>query len=99
MKAIQLKPVASQYVSVVVGGQQCSFSIYQKLDGLYFDLTVNGVTICNTRRIRNDVPLLRKSYFNVVGDFIMIDLQGASDPTFDGLGTRYQLLYFGEGDL
>jgi hypothetical protein len=93
MLRIPVAAVPSQQFSVVVAGQQCQFSIYQKSTGLYFDLTVNRKSVANTRRIRDGVLMVRHAYLGVVGDFMMMDLRGTSDPEYSGLGTRYALVY------
>ncbi len=96
MEIIPLQSLPSQRVSVVVGGQQCQFSVYQKAGRLYFDLSVNGESVCNTRLIRNGVFMLRQQYFGVIGDFMVIDQTGQSDPEYTGLGARWVLVYVNE---
>ena len=38
-------------------------------------------------------------YLGFVGDLMFADTQGASDSSYDGLGTRYLLVYLEVSDL
>ncbi|RYY79925.1 MAG: hypothetical protein EOO69_04470 [Moraxellaceae bacterium] len=93
MQSIPLQVLPSQVVSVVLAKQNCQITIYQKTTGLYFDLVVNGNPVVNTRLIRNAVPLVRYKHLGLLGDFMVMDMQGLSDPEYSGLGSRYQLTY------
>lgn len=42
---------------------------------------------------RDRVTLTRNTYGQFIGSLAFIDTQGTSDPTYDGLGDRYQLVY------
>ena len=42
----------------------------------------------------NEVGLVRESYLGFVGQLVFVDMQGSSDPTYDGLGSRYLLTYW-----
>lgn len=93
MQAIPLQAIPSQAVNVVLAKQNCQITIYQKTTGLYFDLVVNGQPVVNTRLIRNAVLLVRYKYLGLLGDFMVMDMQGLNDPEHRGLGGRYQLAY------
>jgi len=43
--------------------------------------------------------LVNDVYLGFSGDLEFVDTQGTDDPTFDGLGTRYQLVYLEPSDL
>lgn len=60
---------------------------------MYMTLTVNTQTLLSTVICRNLVKIVRYGYLGFVGNLVFIDTQGDSDPTYDGLGSRYQLLY------
>jgi hypothetical protein len=36
---------------------------------------------------------VRSAYLGFVGDLMFQDLQGTDAPTYDGLGSRFQLVY------
>lgn len=90
---IPITPVASQSFTVQLGGQNCAINIYQLSTGLYFDLAVNGSDIVNTMICLNLVGLIREDYLGFIGQLVFVDTQGTDDPTYDGLGTRFQLVY------
>ena len=74
-------------------------NIYQKITGLYMDLYVDnalviGGVICEDRN-----RIVRSKYLGFIGDFMFYDNHGKSDPTYDGLGNRYTLLYLEATDL
>lgn len=93
---IQIIPIAavpSQSFTIQLNGQSCAINIYQLETGLYFDLTVNNQNIVNTMICLNLVGLVREEYLGFVGQLAFVDTKGTSDPTYDELGTRYQLIY------
>lgn len=61
---------------------------------IYCDLTLNGAVVWSGRACLNGVSLRSQRYQPPLnGQLMFLDTQGASDPTWDGLGTRYQLLW------
>ena len=66
---------------------------------VYFDLYVSNVLIVAGVACLNGVALVRSSYLGFVGDLAFYDTQGSSDPVYQGLGTRYQLVYLLPGDV
>lgn len=93
MQSIALQPVPSQQLQVVLGGQNCQIAVYLLGEHLFVDLNVNGANISNAVRARDVIPLVPTAYLGFIGNLIFTDTQGTSDPTFDGLGSRYQLVY------
>ncbi len=47
----------------------------------------------------NGNRLVRDAYLGFSGDLAVVDTQGASDPVYTGLGTRYQMVYLAPADL
>lgn len=72
---------------------------------LAFSLDVAGVSITRTQNCLNLKRLLiNRQYLGFVGDFMFVDTQpdpvtGFADPQFEGLGTRWQLVYLEASDL
>ena len=93
MQLIPIKPTASQTFTIQLGTQFCKINLYQKFNGLYFDLIVNGETIVQTMICLNRVGLVRYAYLGFVGQLVFIDTQGDTDPNYEYLGTRYILAY------
>ena len=91
---VPLAPVPSQTLTVVLNGQNCEIQLRTLATGLYFDLTADGRVITTTVVCRNLARLLLdRAYLGFVGDFMFRDTQGADDPEFAGLGTRWVLIY------
>lgn len=93
MQQLAIQAVPSQQIKVVLGGQNCQIAIYQKSQGMFFDLNSNGEDVSIATICRNAVPLNPINYNGFQGNFIFIDTQGSDDPSYDGLGTRFQLIY------
>jgi hypothetical protein len=98
MQSIALQPVPSQQLQVVLGGQNCQIAVYLKGENLFVDLNSNGADISIAVIARDVIPLVPTTYLGFVGNLIFTDTQGSSDPTFDGLGSRYQLVYLTEAE-
>jgi hypothetical protein len=104
MQQVPLSSVPSQTLSVVLAGQPCQISVYQRRTGLFFDLLVSGVAIVKCRLCHNLTRLIVQSYQGFVGDFFFFDTQGDTQPNYTGLGSitdpgRYQLVYLEASDL
>lgn len=93
LQEIPLAAVPSQTLSIVLSGQNCQISVYQKSPGLYMDLAIDGVPVLATRPCRNTTPLVVQHYSAFVGDLAFVDTQGHDDPYYAGLGTRWRLGY------
>lgn len=93
MEQLSIQAVPAQRVSAVLGGQNVQLSIYQKTQGLFVDIASNGTDVSLGVLARNAVPLCPIVYTGFAGNFIFIDTQGVLDPTYAGLGSRYQLIY------
>ena len=94
MQILPLSAVPSQTFSVQLNNQNCLINLYQKSTGLYFDLFINNSPVIQSMLCLNEVGLVRESYLGFVGQLVFVDTQGSSDPTYDGLGSRYLLTYW-----
>ncbi len=103
---VPLQAVASQTVSVTLGAQPCTISVYQKVISvqdttgaiptvtpLFLDLYINGVLTVGGCLCRNTVKLVRDAYLGFVGDLVFYDTEGDADPVYTGLGSRFILVY------
>ena len=93
MQQIAIQTVPAQQLQIVLGGQNCQIAIAQKSTGIFVDVSANGVDISTTVLARDAIPLVPTTYLGFVGNLMFTDTQGTSDPTYDGLGTRYRLIY------
>ena len=99
MIGIPLSAIPSQTVYVTLGGQPVKLKIYTLATGLFMDVSVNGTVICSGVICLNSNKIVRESYSSFIGDFSFFDQQGTDDPTYDGLGARYRLVYLEASDL
>ena len=65
---------------------------------VYLDLYVSGVLIIGGVLCLNQNLIVRSAYLSFIGDLAFYDQQGATDPVYTGLGSRYLLFYFAPGD-
>lgn len=90
---IPLLATPSQTLSVRLGTQACTVHVYQKPTGLYLDLHVSDRLVVGGVACRNGDRIVRSAYLGFVGDLAFADTQGASDPEYGGLGSRWVLAY------
>lgn len=96
MIRIPLQAVPNQTAAVTLARQSVQIAVRQNGRHLYFDLVSNGVSIMRSRICRDRQRLLLDAtYRGFVGDFAFVDMQGDSDPSYTGLGSRFQLFYIG----
>ena len=60
---------------------------------MFVDINVNGADVVTGVIARDAVPLVCREYAGFSGNLVFIDTQGNSDPVYDGLGSRYSLVY------
>ena len=99
MMTIPLRAVASQTLSVVLAGQNCTINVYQKSTGLFLDLYIDDAPIVTAVLCHDRVKLVRDAYLGFAGDLFFADTQGVSDPVYTGLGAEFQLVYLETSDL
>lgn len=99
MLQISLVATPAQSFHTVLGQQEVDITIRQRSTGLYIDVSSGGVALVTGKLCRDRVKLIRHAYLGFVGDLCFIDTQGASDPSYEGLGDRYLLVYLEASDL
>jgi hypothetical protein len=95
MLVVPLAAVPSQTVDITLALQPAHITVRTIGSKLYFSL--DGVAVNRICRDRQRL-LVDSQYRGFVGDFAFVDTQGADDPTFAGLGSRYQLVYYNAGE-
>jgi hypothetical protein len=60
---------------------------------LYFSLETNNNEITNATICENLNPLIKQDYLGFSGNFLFVDTQGGSNPFYNGLNTRFLLVY------
>ncbi len=99
MQTIPISAVPSQKFNITLASQPCQISIYTLYTGLFMDVLLNNVPVCNGVLCQNNNRIVRASYSGFIGDLIFNDTLGTSDPVYMGLGTQYQLIYLEASDL
>jgi hypothetical protein len=99
MLVIPLLSVPSQTLQVVLNNQSVTLNIYQRFFGLFMDVYSSTDLIIAGVVCQNANYIVRSLYLGFSGDFSFLDSQGANDPYYTGLGTRYQLFYLFPSDL
>lgn len=98
-QGIPLNPVPNQTLQIVLAGQNCQITVYTAPNGLLFiDIEQNDAPVRVGVIAENLNKIIKYLYFGFSGDFVFVDTQpdpinGASDPLYAGLGTRFLLLY------
>ena len=104
MNTVPLRAIANQTVQAVLGGQNCSLRVYTRQSeassmvgvngaALFVDLAVNEVAVVSGIIAREGTLLLRYPRLGFVGDLLFVDMQGAADPQWTGLGDRWRLVW------
>lgn len=100
MQIIPINDVPNQTLNVNLAGQACTIRLYQTLSyGMYCDLYVNNILIIGGVICENLNRIVRDLYLGFIGDLCWNDTMGANDPSYPGLGTRYQFQYLSTTDL
>lgn len=99
MQLISLQPSKSQKVNVNLNGQNCQIKLHQRSTGVYMDLYVNEQPIMQGVICLNCNFMVRYAYLGFSGDLVFVDTQGAIDPSWDEIGTRFKLYYLTKEEI
>lgn len=98
MILVPTQAVPSQTMTIQLGNQNVQLNIYQQNYGLFMDVFVNNGLIIGGVLCKNLVRIVRNAYLNFIGDFVWYDITNSGlDPTYDGVGSRYLLVYLEQG--
>ena len=92
-QVLSLQPLPAQTFEVTLGGQDCEISLQQMATGLFASLNVSGVQVIAGRYCNDRVSLVRYAYLGFSGWLYFVDAQGGNDPSYEGLGSRFILVY------
>jgi hypothetical protein len=104
MQIVPLQPVPNQTSQIVLASQNCQLNVYQAPAGIFMDVLVNDEPIVTGVICQNKNRIVRSLYLGFSGDLVFQDLQpdpvlGPQDPSYSGLGSRFQLVYLSATDL
>lgn len=96
---VPLSPTPGQRLQIVLDDQNVTLTLRQKGARMYIDLDV-GVTRVMRGAIccdRTNVKQYKTMPFR--GGLFFVDTEGREAPQFEGLGTRWFLMYLSEDEL
>lgn len=99
MLTIAIADTPSQVIGVQLAGQNCRIDIRTTTQGLFASVYVDDALVIGGVACRNMTKIVRERYRGFVGDLMFQDTQGAEDPIYPGLGSRWVLCYLESGDL
>lgn len=92
-QVLPIQPVPAQTFRATLGTQNCSVTLQQMSTGLFVSLSIAGNPIISGKYCNNRVSLIRAAYLGFVGWLYFVDSSGQRDPYYQGLGSRYLLVY------
>lgn len=92
MQTIPLTAVPNQTLTTIVNEIYLTINLRTLDTGLYFDLLINNVVICQSVLCLHGGLLVRGTYQGYAGDFMFVDTQGNEDPVYTGFPDRFLLV-------
>lgn len=99
MLEIPLSSFPNSGFKVLLDNQECTIALYQKGLRMYMDLYVGTQDVSLGAVCLNAQMIVQVAQNAFTGNFMFVDLEGDKAPQWDGLGTRYILLYFTKSEL
>lgn len=98
MQIIPLSQLPAQTLNVVLADQYCTISLYWRQTRLYLDLSVGAFAVCQGAICQDRASVVQSPsrYFN--GSLHFYDQEGRRPPQWEGLNTRWVLLFLEEGE-
>lgn len=90
---IPLAAMPTQTLVVQLGEQPCRLTVRQRRTGLFVDLYEQDTSIVLGVKGLDRVGLVRGKYLGFDGQLFFADTQGAEPPSYEGLGSRWLLLW------
>ena len=90
---IPLSATPAQKTAVTINEQDITVSLHTMLRRLYADVQLNNQHIIRNRICLNNTPLINEAWRGLNGELYFIDTQGQNNPQWQGLGSRFILVY------
>ena len=94
IREIPLAAEPAQSLQILLDDQECAISVYTREPRLYLDLDVDGRRICTGAVCLDGAGVLQSPTAYFSGSLHFVDTRGREAPQWDGLGTRWRLLWF-----
>lgn len=98
MQQINISPIPAQTFNVVLAGQHCTITLRWRQERLYLNLSVGAALVCQGAICENRADIIQSPAPDFAGTLHFFDLEGERPPHFEGLNTRWILLYIEEGE-
>jgi len=98
MQQIPLRPIPAQRLQVVLDDQNCTLALYDRGGRLYADLDVGNVSVFRGAICRYGADIVQSPTLRFSGSLHFYDTQGTKEPDYEGLGSRFILLYLSDGE-
>lgn len=108
MLIVPLQAVPTQSLNIVLNSQPCVINLNARTGNirtnLFLDLYVSGSLIIGGVVCLQGARIVRDQYLTYVGDLVFNDSQpnpitGPADPFWQGLASRFQLIYLFPSEL
>lgn len=98
MQEIPLRAAANQTLQIVLGEQNCSLRLYTRAlpggaDALFCDLSIDQQPIFCGCVCLDGLPMPLYRWPHMTGRLVFVDMEGSDAPQWDGLGSRWRLIY------
>jgi hypothetical protein len=90
---IPLSTTPLQTLAVQLGEQSCRITVRQRRTGVFVDLYEQDQPVALGVKALDRVELVRSPSVGFNGRLFFVDTQGTEPPRYDGLGTRWLLLW------
>lgn len=104
MQIIPLNATPAQTFNILLDGQKCTITLYWRQVRFYLDLAVGNTPICVGAICQNRASIVQSTAQGLTqaqsfaGSLHFFDSTGDAPPHWQGLGSRFQLLFIPEGE-
>lgn len=85
--------IPAQAIATQLLGKSIGITLAQKATGLFADVVMNGKPLATGVLCRDAARIISGSYLGFPGDLAFFDMEGALDPSFADLGSRFKLMW------
>jgi hypothetical protein len=93
MLYIQVQALPAQTFQVVLDGQECTISLYQRVGRMFLDLAVGDVGIRKGAICQHNADVIQSESRFFSGNLRWLDTRGQRPPEWQGIGDRFFLVY------
>lgn len=103
MLELPLEATVNQEFLVTLGGQDCTIALCQRGAGMYLDLRVSGVTVCQGAICQPGMGIVQRATDAFAGQLYILDERSRpmeqQPPQWQGLGSRWRLYWLSSEEV